>query len=242
MKDIQKILGYIRPFWARVSLNVVFNFFSALFSLFSLTMVIPFLGILFQNQKMVYERLPLTLSVDSIQNNFNFFLSQLIENRGEIHALVAIGFIVIITSLFKNGFKYLALYHLTPVRTGVARNLRNSIYRKSIELPLSYYSKERKGDTISRISNDVHQIEISIISSLEMLFREPLTIFIYLGSLIIMSPGLSLVVFVLLPVSALIIGRIGKSLKGTALKGQKKLGLILSVMEETLGGLRIIKA
>lgn len=242
MKDIQKILKYITPFWARVSLNVLFNFLSALFSLFSLTMIIPFLGILFQNQKMVYERMPLSLSIEAIQNNFNYFLSQLIENRGEIHALVAIGFIVIITSMLKNGFKYLALYHLTPVRTGVARDLRNDIYRKTIDLPLSYYSKERKGDTISRISNDVNQIEISIISSLEMLFREPLTIVIYLSSLIIMSPSLSLVVFVLLPISALIIGRIGKSLKGTALKGQKKLGLILSVMEETLGGLRIIKA
>jgi ATP-binding cassette, subfamily B, bacterial MsbA len=242
MKSFRKILVYITPYGFRVTLNVAFNLLSALFSLFSLTMVIPFLGILFSTQPLVTELLPMRLSPEAIQNNFNYYVSLLITNYGEVYALVFISVVVMISSLLKNGFKYLALYHLTPVRNGVARDLRNDIYSKSIDLPLSYYSGERKGDTISRMTNDVHQVELSIISSLEMLFREPITILIYLGSLFIMSPHLTLFVLVLLPVSALIIGRIGKTLKSTALKGQSKLGLILSVMEETLGGLRVIKA
>ncbi len=242
MKNFRKILRYILPYWHRVALNVGFNLLSALFSLFSLTMIIPFLGILFSTQPMVTELLPFRLTPEAIQNNFNYYVSMLITDYGEVYALVFISMVVIVTSLFKNGFKYLALYHLTPVRNGVARDLRNAIYKKSIDLPLSYYSSERKGDTISRMTNDVHQIEISIISSLEMMFREPITIVIYVGSLFVMSPHLTLVVLILLPISGLIIGRIGKSLKSKAMKGQTRLGLILSVMEETLGGLRVIKA
>lgn len=235
-------MGYITPYGFRVVLNVVFNLLSALFSLFSLTMLIPFLGILFSTQPLVDELLPFRLSPEAIQNNFNYYVSLLITNYGEVYALVFISTVVVVTSLLKNGFKYLSLYHLTPVRNGVAMDLRNAIYKKSIDLPLSYYSNERKGDTISRMTNDVHQVELSIISSLEMIFREPITIIIYLGSLFVMSPTLTLFVLVLLPVSALIIGRIGRNLKSTALRGQSKLGLILSVMEETLGGLRVIKA
>ncbi len=235
-------MGYITPYGFRVVLNVAFNLLSALFSLFSLTMLIPFLGILFSTQPLVTELLPFRLSPEAIQNNFNYYISLLITNYGEVYALVFISVVVMVTSLLKNGFKYLSLYHLTPVRNGVAKDLRNDLYKKSIDLPLSYYSNERRGDTISRMTNDVHQVELSIISSLEMMFREPITILIYLGSLFVMSPNLTLFVLLLLPVSALIIGRIGRSLKSTALKGQSKLGMILSVMEETLGGLRVIKA
>jgi ABC-type multidrug transport system fused ATPase/permease subunit len=242
MTYLRKILSYISPYWLRVTLNVGFNFLSALFSLFSLTMIIPFLGILFSTQPLVTEAMPWRLTPEAVQNNFNYYISLLITHYGEVWALGFISVVVTVTSLLKNGFKYLALYHLTPVRNGVAMDLRNAIYRKSIDLPLSYYAGERKGDTISRMTNDVHQIEISIISSLEMMFREPLTILVYLGSLFVMSPHLTLFVLLLLPVSGLVIGRIGRSLKSTALRGQSKLGLILSVMEETLGGLRIIKA
>jgi ATP-binding cassette, subfamily B, bacterial MsbA len=242
MKNFRKILVYITPYGFRVVLNVAFNLLSALFSLFSLTMLIPFLGILFSTQPMVTELLPFRLSPEAIQNNFNYYVSLLITNYGEVYALIFISMVVVVTSLLKNGFKFLALYHLTPVRNGVAMDMRNAIYKKSIDLPLSYYSKERKGDTISRMTNDVHQVELSIISSLEMVFREPITIVIYLGSLFVMSPTLTVFVLILLPVSALIIGRIGKTLKSTALRGQGKLGMILSVMEETLGGLRVIKA
>ncbi len=242
MKNFLKIIQYILPYKGKVALNVIFNLLSVVFSLFSITMVIPFLGILFDIQEPVHQRVAFSLSLDSLMHNFNYYISLLIENRGSIYALVLIGVVVIITSLLKNGFKYLAMYFLTPIRNGVVKDIRNAMYKKSIALPLAYYTRERKGDIISRMTNDVHQIEISVISSLEMVFREPITIVVYLSSLVVLSPHLTLFVLILLPLSGLVIGRIGKSLRGTALRSQSRLGSILSVMEETLTGLRVIKA
>ncbi len=251
MKRFNKILRYLVPYWAKAALNVLFNFLSVVFSLFSLTMVIPFLGILFGTQPTVDELYPFSLSFmreeglslfAMLKNNFYFYISQLIQNRGEIYALIFVSGLVIIMSLLKTGFKYLAMYNLATIRNGVVKDMRDSLYAKSVGLPLSYYSNERKGDIISRMTNDVHIVEWSIISSLEMLFSDPITIIVYLGGLIIISPHLTLFVLILLPISALIIGRLGKTLKTTALKGQKKMGLILSIMDETLGGLRVIKA
>lgn len=242
MDNYKKILRYIIPYWSKVGLNILFNLLSVLFSLFSLTMAIPFLGILFDNQPIVTDPLPLKLSLESILGNFNYYLSSLIINHGKVLALIFISVVVIFTSLLKNGFKYLAMYHLAPIRNGVVKDIRNDIYKKAIELPLSYYSKEKKGDIISRMTNDVNQIETSIISSLEMIFREPITILVYISSLLVMSPHLTLFVLILLPISGFIIGRAAKTLRNTALRGQNKLGLIMSVMDETLSGLRVIKA
>ncbi|HHN48234.1 MAG TPA: ABC transporter ATP-binding protein [Bacteroidales bacterium] len=251
MKRFNKILRYLVPYWAKAALNVLFNFLSVVFSLFSLTMVIPFLGILFGTQPTVDELYPFSLGFmreeglslfAMLKNNFYFYISQLIQNRSEIYALIFVSGLVIIMSLLKTGFKYLAMYNLATIRNGVVKDMRDSLYAKSVGLPLSYYSNERKGDIISRMTNDVHIVEWSIISSLEMLFSDPITIIVYLAGLIIISPHLTLFVLILLPISALIIGRLGKTLKTTALKGQKKMGLILSIMDETLGGLRVIKA
>ncbi len=242
MKNFLKIVQYLLPYKGKVALNVVFNLLSVVFSLFSLTMAIPFLGILFQMQPMVNEKVPFSLSLNALMHNFNYYLSRLIENYGPFYALILIGVVVVVTSLLKNGFKYFALYYLTPIRNGVVRDIRNAMYRKTTELPLSYYTRERKGDLISRMTSDVQQIEISVISSLEMVFREPVTIIVYLASLVVLSPHLTLFVMVLLPISGLVIGQIGKSLRSTALKGQSQLGIILSVMEETLSGLRVVKA
>ncbi len=242
MNNFLKILGYIRPYSSKVILNVVFNLLSVIFSLFSLTMAIPFLQILFEDQPVVEQPQAFALSTDAIASQFNYFITVFIQDYGPAYALLFISILIVITSFLRNAFKYLALYHLTPLRNGVVKDLRNNIYQKSMDLPLSYHSGERKGDIISRMSNDVHQIEISVISSLEMVFREPITIIVYLTSLLIMSPRLTLFVLVLLPVSGLIIGRLGKTLKSTALRGQGKLGIIMSVVEETLSGIRIIKA
>lgn len=251
MKRFHKILRYLVPYWASVTRNIVFNFISVVFSLFSLAMVIPFLGILFSTQPRVDEMLPFSLeymrgegigAFEILKNNFYFYISQLIANQGEVYALVFVSGLVIIMSLLKTGFKYLAMYNLATIRNGVVKDMRNALYNKSVDLPLSYYSNERKGDIISRMTNDVHIVEWSIISSLEMLFRDPIMIIVYLIGLLVISPHLTLFVLILLPISALIIGRLGKSLKTTALKGQKKMGIILSIMDETLGGLRVIKA
>ncbi|MEE4177157.1 MAG: ABC transporter ATP-binding protein [Bacteroides sp.] len=242
MKNFLKIIQYILPYKGKVALNVIFNLMSVIFSLFSITMAIPFLGILFQIQEMVYEKVPFSFSLSSLMHNFNYYISRLIENHGPFYALILIGVVVIVTSLMKNSFKYMAMYFLTPIRNGVVKDIRNAMYKKTIDLPLAYYTRERKGDIISRMTNDVHQIEISVISSLEMVFREPITILVYLSSLLVLSPQLTLFVLILLPLSGLVIGRVGKSLRATALRSQSRLGTILSVMEETITGLRVIKA
>lgn len=251
MRKLQKILRYLIPYWSSVALNILFNFISVVFSLFSLAMVIPFLGILFGTQPRVDELLPFSLefmrgegvgAFAILKNNFYFYISQLIENQGEIYALIFVSSLVIIMSLLKTGFKYLAMYNLATIRNGVVKDMRNALYNKSVDLPLSYYSNERKGDIMSRMTNDVHIVEWSIISSLEMLFSDPIMITVYLIGLLVISPHLTLFVLILLPISAFIIGRLGKKLKTTALKGQKKMGIILSIMDETIGGLRVIKA
>lgn len=242
MYNLKKILRYIFPYWTRVLLNVLFNFLSVGFSLFTLNMVIPFMSILFQTKKETYELMPFRLDFDALINNFYYYLNLVIAELGEVTTLILLCVVVILASLFKNGFNYLALYHLAPVRNGVVRDLRNDIYRKTLSLPLAFYSQERKGDIISRMTNDVYQIEISVISSLAMVFRDPITMIVYLAWLLVMSPQLTLFVLILIPVAGYIIGRIARSLKPTALKSQSKLGVILSVTEETLSGLRIIKA
>lgn len=251
MKRFNRLAKYILPYKAQVVLNILFNFISVLFSLFSLTMVIPFLEILFQRQPKVDLHVPFSLSfmreeglsfLEVLKNNFYYYISQLIETHGEIYALIFVSGLVIITSFFKTGFKYLAMYHLATIRNGVVRDMRNLLYKKTVDLPLSYHSNERKGDIISRMTNDVQIVEWSIISSLEMLFREPITILVYLAGLLVISPHLSVFVLILLPISAFIIGRLGKTLKTSAARGQKKMGLILSMLDETLGGLRVIKA
>ena len=206
-------------------------------------MLIPFLGILFETSPLVETR-PEAASLDPtyIKEYFYYFVSQLIINNGKSIALLFIVALVALTSLFKNLFAYLALWFLAPIRLGVVRDIRNALYKKVLELPLGYYSDEKKGDIISKMTTDVHEIEVSIIRSLEMFFKEPIIIIVYLIFLISISPQLTLFVLVLLPIAGGMIGRIGKSLRKTSFKGQRKMGALLSIIEETLGGLRVIKA
>jgi len=251
MKRFVNLLRYIVPYWLQAVLHTVFSFLSVVFSLFSLTMVIPFLGILFNTQEKVYQSLPLSFEfmrqeglglLTILKNNFFYYITQLIDNKGSIYALIFVSGLVVATSLLKTGFKYLALHNMATIRNGVVRDIRNALYNKSVDLPLAYYSNERKGDIISRMTNDVMVVEWSIMSSLEMILSDPITIIVYLIGLVVISPHLTLFVFILLPVSAFIIGRIGKRLKTSAARGQKRMGEILSMMDETLGGLRVIKA
>ncbi len=242
MQNFRKIVNYIIPYWTRLALNVLFNLLSVIFGLFSLNMVIPFVGLLFRSHHEAYELMPMRLDFEVMINNFYYYMNLLTTQYGEMASLIFISVIVVITSLLKNGFRYLALYHLAPVRNGVVKDIRNDIYQKTLVLPLAYYSQGRKGDIISRMTNDVHQIEIGIVQSLSVAFRDPITVIVYMAWLLLMSPTLTLFVFILLPIAGFIIGRIARTLKPTALKGQSKLGMILSVMEETLSGLRIIKA
>jgi subfamily B ATP-binding cassette protein MsbA len=165
----------------------------------------------------------------------------MINQYGPIDTLMYISIMILVLYFLKNLFRYLGMFFIAPIRNGVVRDLRNEMYKKVLILPLSYYSEQRKGDIISRMSSDVLEVEWSILSSLEAVFREPLTIVMFILTLFFLSPALTLFVLILLPISAIIIGLIGRSLKRSSEKGQKKLGNILSIIEETIGGLRIIK-
>ncbi|NCC71827.1 MAG: ABC transporter ATP-binding protein [Sphingobacteriia bacterium] len=241
MKRLLQIFRYIGKYWGYATLNVLFNILSVIFSLFSLTMIIPFLHLLFDKTKLVYEAPELALNVDSLVAYFNYLISSVIIERGEVNALLFISLMVVVMFFIKNLFRYLAMFYLAPLRNGVVQDLRNDIYHRILILPIAYFSDQRKGDIMSRITNDVNNVEWSIMQSLEMLFREPISIIVFIITLITISPSLTLFVVMLLPVTAFLIAQIGKSLKRTSTKGQTKLGVILSIVEETISGLRIIK-
>ncbi|MEI7895497.1 MAG: ABC transporter ATP-binding protein [bacterium] len=242
MKSFFKILRYAGPYWVYAMLNVIFNILSVLFSLVSFALFIPVLQMLFHSMVIPHSAPPLRLEIDVLQANFYYYCGQLIEQYGKEKMLVYIGITIIVLYFLKNLFRYLAMYFLAVVRNGVVRDLRNDLYLKILILPLSYFNEKRKGDIIARMTTDVQEVEWSIMSSLEMAFRDPITMITYLVTLFVISPSLTVFVLVLLPVSGLIIGRIGKSLKRTSDKGQFKMGILLSMIEETISGLRIIKA
>lgn len=242
MKDFFKVLRFAKPYWVYAVFNIVFNILTVIFSLVSITMIIPFLGLLFGTQEKVYEAPPLGFSTSSIKENFYFEITQIIETRGQIDALLFICLLVLVMFMFRNLFRYLALYFLTPIRNGVVRDMRNALHKKVLSLPLGFYTEKRKGDIIARMTTDLVEIEWSIMSSLEMIFKDPLNIIIFLGTLVIISPQLTIFVIVLFPVAGFLIARIGKSLKKSSDRGQNKMGELLSNIEENIRGLRIIKA
>jgi subfamily B ATP-binding cassette protein MsbA len=244
-----KILKYAIPYWVIATVSVLFNIFSVLFSLASFAFFIPVLDILFnQTEAVVNTPEPLTLNafltfdMGLIKNSFYYQINDIINTYGQQQALLYISIAIVVLFFLKNLFRYLAMFFLAVVRNGVVKDLRNDLYYKILILPLSYFSEQRKGDIMARMTTDVQEVEWSIMTSLEMIFREPITILSFLITLFIISPSLTLFVLILLPVSGFLIGRIGKSLKRTSEKGQKKMGVILSLIEETISGLRIIKA
>lgn len=240
MKNYIRILRFVGAYKGYAAMNIVCNMLSVVFSLFSLTMVAPFLNVLF-NQAEKYEQVPLNFSIKSLIGNFNYYLGNYIDEHGKVNALLLISILVVVLFFFKNLFRYLGMYFMAPIRNGVVRDLREKMYNKILWLPFTYFSEERKGDLISRMTSDVQEIEWSIMQSLEVIFREPLTILLFLGTMVFMSPQLSVFVFVLLPIAGLAIGQIGKSLRRTSAKSQAKMGILLATIEETLSGLRIIK-
>ncbi|PID92717.1 MAG: antibiotic ABC transporter ATP-binding protein [Bacteroidetes bacterium] len=242
MKRFFHLLRYLLPYKWRVVQNVLYNVLGAFFALFTFTMVLPFLQVLFKLQELAEKPQTFSLSTDYFLDLLNYYLGTLVETRGSTGALVLVSILVVVFSLLKNGFTFLANYHLAPIRSFVVRDIRNDIYRKVLRLPLTYYTEARKGDVMTRISNDVQEIEISIMSSLSMLFRDPITIVVYMVALFSISLPLTLFVLLVLPLAGLIIGRLGGSLRKTSFKGQERLGELMSQLEETLSGLRIVKA
>ena len=189
-----KITKYLKPYYSFAVLNIFTNIISVLFSLISLTMVIPFLGILFETQKKIYNPQPLSFNANAIKDNFYAIISSIIDEKGKIEALLFICLLVLFTFFFRNLFRYLALYFLTPIRNGIVHDLRMDLHKKIISLPLTFFNKKRKGDLTARLTSDLVEIEWSIMSSLEMICKDPLNIIIYLITLIIISPELTIFV------------------------------------------------
>ncbi|WP_246241635.1 ABC transporter ATP-binding protein [Draconibacterium mangrovi] len=233
---------FVPPYRGKVVMNIIYNILGALFGTFSFAMLIPALDILFKTKELVTEKVEWALTADSITNNVNYYISSFITKYGEQDSLLLIGLILVIATLFKVGFTYLADFVLIALRNGVVYDIRALIYQKIIGLPLGYFSEERKGDIMARITSDVQEVENSVANSLGMMIKNPILIIVYLCVMIYMSWSLTLFVFVMLPITGLIIGRIGRSLKRVSTKGQNKLGEILSIIEEDLSGLRIIKS
>lgn len=243
MKKLRNVFQYLMPYWIYALLNILFNILSVLFSLASFALFIPVLQILFKTTqaRQITDELN-WLNINSLTDHFYYQISLLIEARGQTQILLLSSILIIVLYLLRNLFKYLAMFYLAPIRNGVVKDLRNKLFYKVLILPLSYFTNKKKGDIISRITSDVQEVEWSIMSSLEMIFRDPIAIISYLIALVIINPTLTLFVLILLPLSAFVIGKIGKSLKSTSLKGQQQLGEMLSTIEETISGLRIIKA
>jgi len=236
-----KILKYIKSYCSYVLLNVFSNILSVIFSLFSLTLVIPFLGILFGTQEKVFQAPPLSLNASSIKENFYYLISKTIDTKGNVEALMLICVLVLSMFFLKNLFRYLALFFLTPIRNGIIHDMRMDLHKKILSLDVAYIGSKRKGDLTSRMTSDLVEIEWSIMGALEMFFKDPISIILYLSTLIFISPHLTVFVVILFPIAGILIGYIGKSLKSSSKKGQDKLAYILSIIDENIFGLRIIK-
>lgn len=241
MNKARILLKYIAPYKWSAFRNIFYNVLSAVFALISYTLVIPFLKILFDRVEQLPPPGTFRLSMEYLNSavNYNFYV--FIQKYGEVNALLLVCLVVIIASLLKNGFVFLANNSMAYMRSCTVRDLRKNMYDKILRLPLSYFSDARKGDVMTRISNDVQEIEISVMASLTMMFRDPLYILIFLIYLFATSYQLMLFALLLLPVSGWLIGKSSKTLKAASYQGQQQLGRLLSVVEETLSGLRIVK-
>lgn len=245
MSPFKKILSFIKPHIRFAWLNVFFNVLYAIFNVLTIISFIPVLNILFK-QKNIITKIPVYHGIRTagnfLQDQFYYFISQTISHDGPIRALLIICVLSITLFFLKDLFKYLAAFFLAFLSNGVIRDIRNTLYDKIVALPISYFSEKRKGDIISRMSNDVKEVETSFLSSLEALFRDPITIFISLSAMLTISYKLTLFVMFLLPISGFIISSLSKRLKSKSLKAQQETGNFLSFIEETLTGLRVIKA
>ena len=254
MKKLFSLLSLIKDYKLPAGLNVIFNLLSVIFGLFSLGMLAPFLNLIFLKTNAEYAayllKTPIeitlnSLSFDLVIDHFYYFMADMIVNNpddGKMQALVMICILMVVFIFLKNVTRYFAYFFLATVRTGVMKDLRNKVYNKVVGLPIAYFNEEKKGDVMSRMTNDVQEVEWTIMTSLEMMFRDPFSIIVYLISLVMISPQLTLFVVLILPISGYIVGSIGKSLKKTSDDGQEQMGGLVAMMEETISGLRIIKA
>jgi len=248
MKNIKTIWQYIRPYKGLAISNVAFNLLSAFFALFTYVLLVPFLNVLFDRVAVSADPGSFVVTTSLIsdfvsyaKDYLNYSLFHYIELHGKIELLLMVVIVVAVTSLLKNLFIFLANNSMASLRAFTVRDFRKKIYDKILKLPLSYFSEARKGDLMTRVSNDVQEIEASVMASLSMMLRDPITILIFVAYLFIASTRLTLFALVLLPLSGWAIGRVSRKLRARSFKAQQALGRMLSILEETLTGLRVIK-
>ncbi|MBR6249437.1 MAG: ABC transporter ATP-binding protein [Muribaculaceae bacterium] len=240
----QLLVRFVPPYKKYLALNVLFNILAAFLTLFSFALIIPILEMLFGINQEHYDFMPLgAASIKTVViNDFYYYVQCILERFGPSTALAAIAVALIVMTALKTGSAYMSDFFMVPIRTGVVRDIRNQIYAKIVSLPIGFFSTERKGDVMARMSGDVTEVENSVLSSLQMIFKNPIMIIVCLTMMIIVSWQLTLFVLILLPLAGLVMGRVGKRLKRVSLEGQNQWGVILSNIEETIGGLRIVKA
>lgn len=238
----QVVKRYVPPYWHQVVLSFVFNILSALFSVLSMALLIPVLEIIFQQDSEVTTLLPWALDSATMVNNFYYYVTQVKVTFGAGYALLYSGLFMVFGTVLKCSTAYLSAYTSVGLRNNVVRDIRKEIYKKIISLPVGFFQNERKGDIMQRATGDVVEVEGSVMASIDMFLKNPVLIISYFVAMIIMSPQLTLFALIVLPLAGLVIGRIGKNLKRQSREGQDKLGELLGILEETLGGLRIVKA
>lgn len=245
MKDFIKILTrFVPPYKKYLGLNILFNLLSAFLTLFSFALIIPILEMLFQINTATYSYM--TMDEGSLKevavNNFYYYTQQSIADWGASSTLAILAAALVLMTALKTGATFLSSYFIIPLRSGIVRDLRNFMYRKITALPIGFFTVERKGDVMARMSGDVAEIENSVMASLDMLFKNPVLIIVYLSTMLVISWQLTLFVFILLPLAGYVMGKVGKRLKRTSYEMQTQWGVLMSLIEETLGGLRIVKA
>ena len=238
MRAYYRIFGYLTYYKGRIGLYGLFVLLSILFSIVSIGMLMPFLQLIFTGQGSA----SLTQSSNQLIQSINQYLAQSVQEKGNVQTLGLICLLMIVFILGKNLFLYLAYYVLNPIKHELVNRLREDVYSKVLQLPVGYFTERKKGDLMSRMTNDVNEVEVSLIGALEGWIRDPLTILITLAVLFLISPQLTLFILLLIPVLGLVIGRISRSLKKISQEVAIKFGETLSVLDETLSGLRVIKA
>ena len=242
MNLLKKLNFLISGYWKSVILYFIYNIITAFFSLFSIAMIIPFLRILFGMDTTVTDPGTFQLSASSIQAHVNYYFGHLLTQLGSVQTLGIVIIFVFLMILFKNIFTYSAIHVITTLRFGVVEKLRNMIYDKILRLPLKYFKTKEQGDIMTYVISDTQEIELSIISSLQFLFRDPITVLVFLVSLFILNYKLTLLILLMLPFIVIVLGRLGRTLRKKSIRSQRQLGLLMAIINETIDGLRVIKA
>lgn len=245
MKDFIRILRrFVPPYKKYLALNILFNILAAFLTLFSFALIIPILEMLFKINNTVYSYMPMGTGdfKDVLVNNFYYYIQQSVVDWGPSVTLALLAAALVVMTALKTGATYLSSYFIIPLRSGIVRDLRNYMFDKVTVLPIGFFTSERKGDVMARMSGDVAEIEFSIMSSLDMFFKNPVMIIVCLTMMVAISWQLTIFVFILLPIAGLAMGKAGRKLKRTSFEGQTQWGVLMSTIEETLGGLRIVKA